>query len=156
MPVQTFVEDLEAGDPLDDFVIDFPSVTREQAVAVLELAKDLLLARAVAYCASCLMSVYRVVFRAVPPGLPVSTAREQGWNSLRNGKLLAAMRAAGYTTLVTVDRNLTFQQHIAASGIAVIVMHAIINRLPDLVPLGPLVVEAIAATPVGAIARVSV
>ena len=48
VPVQTFVEYLEAGDPLDEFLTDFPSVTREQAVAVLELAKDLLLARAVA------------------------------------------------------------------------------------------------------------
>lgn len=48
VPVQTFVEYLEAGDPLDEFLIDFPSVTREQAVAVLELAKDLLLARVVA------------------------------------------------------------------------------------------------------------
>lgn len=66
------------------------------------------------------------------------------------------MRAAGFTTLVIIDRNLTFQQHIAASGIAAIVMHAPTNRLPDLVPLGPLVVQAIAATPVGAIARVSI
>ena len=47
VPVQTFVEYLEAGDPLDEFLLDFPSVTREQAVAVLELAKELLLARAV-------------------------------------------------------------------------------------------------------------
>ena len=48
VPVQTFVEYLEAGDPLDEFLLDFPSVTRDQAVAVLELAKELLLARAVA------------------------------------------------------------------------------------------------------------
>ena len=48
VPVQTFVEYLEAGDPLDEFLLDFPSVTRDQAVAVLELAKDLLLARPVA------------------------------------------------------------------------------------------------------------
>jgi len=48
VPVQTFVEYLEAGDALDEFLLDFPSVSREQAVAVLELAKDLLLARAVA------------------------------------------------------------------------------------------------------------
>lgn len=95
-------------------------------------------------------------FRSVLLGVQVSTAREQGWDSLRNGELLAAMRAAGFTTLVTVDRNLTFQQHIAASGIAVIVMYAVTNRLPDLVPLGPRVVEAIAVTPVGAIARVRV
>ena len=48
VPVQTLVEYLEAGDPLDEFLLDFPSVTRDQAVAVLELAKELLLARAIA------------------------------------------------------------------------------------------------------------
>ncbi len=46
VPVQTFVEYLETGDPLNEFLVDFPSVTREQAIAVLELAKELLLARA--------------------------------------------------------------------------------------------------------------
>lgn len=48
VPVQTLLEYLEAGDPLDDFLDDFPSVTRDQAVAVLELAKTMLLARATA------------------------------------------------------------------------------------------------------------
>jgi uncharacterized protein (DUF433 family) len=46
VPVQTLVDYLEAGDPLDEFLADFPSVSRQQAVAVLELAKELLLARA--------------------------------------------------------------------------------------------------------------
>lgn len=95
-------------------------------------------------------------FRDALPGIHVSTARDQRWISLRNGDLLAVMRASGFTTLVTVDRNLTYQQHIAASGIAVIVMHAVTNRFPDLRPLGPRVVEAIAATPMGAIIRVGV
>ena len=70
-------------------------------------------------------------FRDALPGIQVSTARDQRWTSLRNGELLAEMRAAGFTTLVTVDRNLIFQQHIAASAIAVIVMHALTNRLPE-------------------------
>ena len=48
VPVQTLLDYLEAGDPLDEFLEDFPSVTREQAVAVLELAKEMLLARATA------------------------------------------------------------------------------------------------------------
>jgi len=46
VPVQTLLDYLEAGDPLDEFLEDFPSVSRDQAVAVLELAKELLLARA--------------------------------------------------------------------------------------------------------------
>lgn len=48
VPVQTLIEHLEAGDTLDAFLADFPSVTREHAVAVLELAKSALLAKAVA------------------------------------------------------------------------------------------------------------
>lgn len=48
VPVQTLLEYLEAGDPLDEFLDNFPSVTRDQAVAVLELAKEMLLARAIA------------------------------------------------------------------------------------------------------------
>lgn len=43
VPVQTLLEYLEAGDPLDEFLVDFPSVRREQAVATLDVAKDLLL-----------------------------------------------------------------------------------------------------------------
>ena len=48
VPVQTLIDYLEAGDPLDSFLDDFPSVTREHAVAVLELAKSVLLEKAVA------------------------------------------------------------------------------------------------------------
>ncbi len=48
VPVQTLVEYLEAGDSLDDFLADFASVSREHAVAVLEVAKSALLDKAVA------------------------------------------------------------------------------------------------------------
>ena len=48
VPLKTLIDYLEAGDPLDSFLEDFPSVTREHAVAVLELAKSALLANAVA------------------------------------------------------------------------------------------------------------
>ena len=46
--VQTLIDYLEAGDPLDEFLKDFPSVSREHAIAVLELAKSALLAKAAA------------------------------------------------------------------------------------------------------------
>jgi uncharacterized protein (DUF433 family) len=40
VPVQTLLDYLEASERLDDFLDDSPTVTREQAVAVLELAKQ--------------------------------------------------------------------------------------------------------------------
>ena len=48
VPVQTLIDYLEAGEALDDFLKDFPSVSREHAIAVLELAKSALLTKAVA------------------------------------------------------------------------------------------------------------
>ncbi len=44
VPVQTLLDYLEAGDPIDEFLIGFPSVTREQVIEFLEQAKDRLVA----------------------------------------------------------------------------------------------------------------
>lgn len=43
VPVRTLMDYLEAGDTLDEFLDHFPSVSREQAVAVLELAREMLM-----------------------------------------------------------------------------------------------------------------
>jgi len=48
VPVQTLIEYLEGGESLEGFLDDFPSVSRQRAVAVLELAKSALLEKAVA------------------------------------------------------------------------------------------------------------
>jgi uncharacterized protein (DUF433 family) len=40
VPVYNLFDYLEAGDSLEEFLDSFPSVTREQAVAALELAKE--------------------------------------------------------------------------------------------------------------------
>ena len=46
VPVKNLLDYLAAGDTLDQFIDDFPAVRREQAVAALELARDLLTAGA--------------------------------------------------------------------------------------------------------------
>ena len=43
IPVRTLFDYLEGGDPLDKFLEQYPSVRREQAVRVLELARVILL-----------------------------------------------------------------------------------------------------------------
>lgn len=43
VPVQTLMDYLEAGDRLEDFLGDFPTVTREQAIAALRMAKEALI-----------------------------------------------------------------------------------------------------------------
>ena len=46
VPVQSLFDYIEGGDTLDEFLRQFPSVKRDQAIAALELARDTLLASA--------------------------------------------------------------------------------------------------------------
>ena len=47
VPFKNLIDYLEAGDALDEFLEQFPSVTREMAVRALEEAKESLLAKIV-------------------------------------------------------------------------------------------------------------
>jgi uncharacterized protein (DUF433 family) len=42
VPVRNLIDYLEAGDSLEVFLDAFPSVTREQAIAALEVAREIL------------------------------------------------------------------------------------------------------------------
>jgi predicted nuclease of predicted toxin-antitoxin system len=75
-------------------------------------------------------------------GHGVKTARQMGWTTIKNGELLA-LAAEHFDVFVTVDRNLAFQQNLAAFSIAVIVLRARTNRLADLKPLVPNLLHAI-------------
>ncbi len=48
VPIQGLFDHLEAGDSLDTFLADFPGVTRNQVVALLERSKTVLLKTLVA------------------------------------------------------------------------------------------------------------
>src|SRR6266446_2527175 len=81
-------------------------------------------------------------------GHEVKTARQMGWTSIGNGELLT-LAAQEFDVFVTVDRNLSFQQNLAPLTIAVIVLRAPTNRLPDLRSLVPGLVAAIASAKPG-------
>ena len=42
VPVENLFDYLEAGEPLEQFLLDFPAVDRAKAVAVLETAREAL------------------------------------------------------------------------------------------------------------------
>jgi uncharacterized protein (DUF433 family) len=44
VPVQTFIEYIKSGESIESFLKGFPSVTREQLLAFLDEAKDLVVA----------------------------------------------------------------------------------------------------------------
>ena len=41
VPVKTLYDYLKAGDSLDEFLNDFPGVSRDQAIAILELGREM-------------------------------------------------------------------------------------------------------------------
>jgi len=46
VPLRNLIDYLEGGQSLDEFLDDFPSVSREQVIAALEAAHEVLIARA--------------------------------------------------------------------------------------------------------------
>ena len=69
-------------------------------------------------------------------GHEVSTVRDEGWSSVKNGKLLT-LAATKFDAFITADRNLEFQQNLAKLPLSVVVLVARKNRIQDLEPLLP-------------------
>ncbi|EGK88887.1 hypothetical protein D0A34_16460 [Microcoleus vaginatus PCC 9802] len=65
----------------------------------------------------------------------IRTVVEMGWSGKKNGELLQLMSQEGFTILLTTDQNLRYQQNLQQAGVAVVVLVASSNRLPDLLPL---------------------
>ena len=69
-------------------------------------------------------------------GHDVTTVRAAGWSSIKNGKLLS-LAAAQFDVFITADRNLEFQQNLAALPIAVVVLFVRRTRMEAIEPLVP-------------------
>ena len=73
----------------------------------------------------------------------VHTVEEAGFKGLENGNLLRA--ASGrYDVLVTVDRNLPYQQNLTGLEIAILILSAKRNSYVRLKPLIPQALKALA------------
>jgi predicted nuclease of predicted toxin-antitoxin system len=64
------------------------------------------------------------------------TVVECGWPGKKNGELLALADLL-FDVLLTLDKNLPYQQNLDSIRIAVLIIHAYSNRLSDLLPLLP-------------------
>ena len=67
-------------------------------------------------------------------GHSVKTVREKGWVGTKNGALLARA-AAEFDALITVDKNLPYQQNLKTLPLAVVVLDTHSNALWALLPL---------------------
>ena len=72
----------------------------------------------------------------------MKTISEAGWRGVKNGALLR-LAAEEFDVLLTVDRNLEYQQNFSGLKLAVVVMEAESNDIAVLRPLLPAVREAL-------------
>lgn len=87
-------------------------------------------------------------------GQDVFTVEEAGFKGLKNGQLLQA--ASGkYDVLITVDRNLQYQQNLKNIGVAVIILKAQRSTYPMLKPLMPQVLLLLGRIKEGEIVTIS-
>ena len=87
------------------------------------------------------------------PGHEVSTVDQAGLKGLKNGTLLRA--ASGqFDVLITVDKNIPFQQKVATCPIAIVVLVARSNRYDELKLLIPKVLEALLSIKTGDVVRI--
>jgi hypothetical protein len=87
------------------------------------------------------------------PGHEVTTVAEAGWAGVKNGALLQ-LAATRFQVLLTVDRNLEYQQNYSDLTIAVIVVDAPSNDVEVLRPLMPKVREALPMVKPGVVTHV--
>src|SRR4051794_17375451 len=73
-------------------------------------------------------------------GHEVSTVQRSGWSGIKNGQLLE-LAAAQCDVFLTMDRNLEFQQNLATLPVAVLVIEAVSNRIEDLKPIVPAILN---------------
>ena len=77
------------------------------------------------------------------PSHTIRTVVEMGWSGVKNGKLLA-LAANDFDALITVDKNLPYQQNLNTLPVALIVLDARTIELPSLLPLMPNLERALA------------
>jgi predicted nuclease of predicted toxin-antitoxin system len=84
------------------------------------------------------------------------TVQQAGFAGKKNGALLLAAAEAEFDVLITVDNGIPHQQNTTSLPLAILIIQARSNHLPDLVPLIPSILAALDRIQPGGIARVAV
>lgn len=86
-------------------------------------------------------------------GHECQTVREAGFGSKENGELLA-LAENNFDVLVTIDKNIRFQQNIARRNIAILIIRASSNDLDDILSHVPAALAALATLKPGQVVEV--
>ena len=138
VPVKNLFDYLKAWHSLNEFLADFPSVKKEQAIQVIDHFENLLNFHVIA-------NEKGAAWENLPQKLKyrlqdvceIFTVNDKGWNALENGDLINAMQDDGFDFLLTSDKNLQYQQNLTKYSISFIVLNVPNNNYETILPLVP-------------------
>ena len=65
-------------------------------------------------------------------GLEVYTVFEMGWSGFKNGKLMSLCVLHHFDVLLTIDKNMIYQQNIENHPISIVVFNSLTSKLEEL------------------------
>lgn len=74
-------------------------------------------------------------------GHDVATVVEMGWSGLKNGRLLTVAAEHDFDILLTIDKNIAYQQNVENYNIAIVVMDTPMSKIDALIEFLPDFVE---------------
>jgi predicted nuclease of predicted toxin-antitoxin system len=89
----------------------------------------------------------------VAGGYDCTTVQEAGWSGKENGELLD-LAEASFEVVVTIDRNLRYQQNLTGRRIALLIVRAPSNRVADLQPHFPACIAALRTMQPGTVVEI--
>jgi predicted nuclease of predicted toxin-antitoxin system len=79
------------------------------------------------------------------PGHVCETVVFMGWAGVSNGELLAEASSEGFDALLTKDGGFEYELNVNDLPIAVVVLHAPSNKIDDIRPLLPSLLQALSS-----------
>ena len=88
-------------------------------------------------------SVPRRLASSFPTSFTAHTVQQMGWAGTGNGRLLSLAAGEGFDAFLTVDSGIEHQQNMRDLPLPIIIMLGVRNRLSELKPLVPGVMEVL-------------
>ena len=85
----------------------------------------------------------------------VTTVQRRGWTGITNGDLLA-LAENEFDAFITVDRKLSTEQDLTKFKVAVLLIRARTNRLEDIRPLAPELLQKLPDVKAGALTVIGI
>ena len=67
----------------------------------------------------------------------VFTVTEMKWNGIKNGELMELCVSNGFDLLLTIDKNLMFQQNVSKVKLTIAILNSISSKIEELVLFMP-------------------